>query len=73
MEVEKWIKEKGIFIKIRIGKKPFNPALPEKEKTTVWQDVSKKRKEKETDEKGTRGVVRDGGIMYYNFGNGTRL
>ena len=68
----KEILEKGIFVKFRIGKKPFNPALPEKEKTTVWQDISKKRKEK-ADGKNKCGVTSNGDFMYYTFGDSTGL
>ena len=69
MGLKEKILEKGVFVKFRIGKKPFNPAFPEKERTTVWQDVSKKRKEKE-DGKNNARIVDCGVIVPLGDGAG---
>jgi len=66
MEVKK-ILEKGVFVKFRIGKKPFNPVL--QDKTSVWEDVQKKRKEKE-DGKNNARIVDCGVIVPLGDGAG---
>jgi len=40
----KWAKDKGIFIKVRVGKKMFDPST--QKRTTAREDVMRKRKEK---------------------------
>ena len=43
MDLFKMIKEKGIFLKFRIGKKMFDPA--DQKRTTAYEDIKRKEKE----------------------------
>jgi len=44
-EILKWVKDKGIFVKFRFGKKPFNPVL--QDRTKAVDDILKKQKERQ--------------------------
>lgn len=46
MELLRWIKNKGVFIKFRIGKRPFDPIVDDQQRTTAREDILKKRKER---------------------------
>jgi hypothetical protein len=53
MDLLKFVKDKGVFVKVRLGGPIFNPA--NQKRTTAKEDILKKRKEKE-DEHSPEGI-----------------
>ena len=49
MDLLKFVKDKGVFVKVRLGGPMFNPA--NQKRTTAREDILGKRKEKEDDHK----------------------
>ncbi|MFA5316211.1 MAG: hypothetical protein WC369_02165 [Dehalococcoidales bacterium] len=45
MDLLKWARDKGVFVKVRIGEKAFNPFA--QKRTSAQDDILKKRKERE--------------------------
>lgn len=55
MDILKFVKDKGIFVKFRIGPKPFDPSSVKR--TTAYEDIKRKEKKDEDKPKGDTGVL----------------